>query len=347
MRQVEGISLDWRFGKDYDYQENGAIILTKASRLLMKTGLPLCVSILLLCALLPLSGQGQPEEPAYLFGATYMTMNNPFFVALNDGIMEVLESRGDKLITLDPALDVEKQIRQVHDLIDQGVDLIFLNPVDWKEVQPALEAAEAAGIPVINVDSPVFDDEMVASVVTSDNYRAGVLIARDVYERVGSEARIILLEHPETKSGIDRTQAFLDTASSYPGLEIVARYDASGQLESTMPVMEKALQQQLDFNVVMCTNDPSAIGVLAALLAAKQEEGIFIYGVDGSPNAKKMVQEGKLTATVAQSPMSIGRTAAERAYDLLSGMQIPHEILVPVELIDSTNVDQFGLNGWQ
>lgn len=313
----------------------------------MKVRIPLIVLILLICSLLPLSGQGRADEPSYLFGATYMTMNNPFFVALNDGIMEVLESRGDKLITLDPALDMGKQISQINDMIEQGVDLIFLNPVDWQEVKPALAAAEAAGIPIINVDSPVFDDEMVASVVTSDNYRAGELIAHDVHKRVGPEARIIILEHPETKSGIDRTRAFVDTVSHYPGFEIVARYDAFGQLESTMPVMENILRQGLDFNVVMCTNDPSAIGAIAALLAAKQEEGIFVYGVDGSPNGKKMVKEGKLTATVAQSPMSIGRTAAEKAYELLEGKPVTHEILVPVELIDSTNVDLFGLDGWQ
>lgn len=313
----------------------------------MKKRMLLLVAILLLYSLFSLSGQGRKEEPSFLFGATYMTMNNPFFVALNDGIMEVVESRGDKLVTLDPALDVEKQISQVKDLIDQGVDLIFLNPVDWKEVKPALEAAKEAGIPIINVDSPVFDDDLVAAVVASDNYKAGVLIAHDVFKRVGPHVKVILFEHPETKSGIDRTQAFVDTAVKYPGFEIVARYNTFGQLEYAMPVMEEVIHQNIDFDVVMCTNDPSAIGALAALQAAKKEEAVFIYGVDGSPNAKRMVKEGKITATVAQSPMSIGRTAAESAYNLLSGIHIDHEILVPVELIDSSAVDRLGLEGWQ
>lgn len=333
--------------KDYDYQKNEAILLIKALRLLMKIGLPILVALLLLNSLVTINGYGRKEDSTYLFGATYMTMNNPFFGALNDGIKEVVESRGDKMITLDPALDQEKQIEQINDLIDQGVDCIFLNPVDWQSVRPALEAAAAAGIPVINVDSPVFDTDMVASVVTSDNYNAGVLVAHDVYKRIGSEVKVVLFEHPETKSGLDRTQSFIDTAVNYPGFEIVARYNTFGQLESAMPVMEKILEMNIDFDVVMCTNDPSAIGALAALEAAGRDEGVFIYGVDGSPYAKKMVKEGKLTATVAQSPMGIGRTAAENAYNLLAGKPIAHEILVSVELIDSTSVDRLGLEGWQ
>lgn len=75
----------------------------------------------------------EPAKKQYKFGATYMTMNNPFFIALNDGIKSVVEANGDSLVALDPALDLNKQISQIEDLIAQKVDAIFLNPVDWKE----------------------------------------------------------------------------------------------------------------------------------------------------------------------------------------------------------------------
>ncbi|MBQ3763514.1 MAG: substrate-binding domain-containing protein, partial [Synergistaceae bacterium] len=68
------------------------------------------------------------------FGANYMTLNNPFFGVMNDAIKAAVEANGDTLITLDPALDVVKQISQIEDLVAQGVDAIFLNPVDWQAV---------------------------------------------------------------------------------------------------------------------------------------------------------------------------------------------------------------------
>lgn len=280
------------------------------------------------------------------FGATYMTLNNPFFIALNDGIKSVVEKSGDKLITLDPALDQAKQIAQVEDLIAQKVDAIFLNPVDWKGVRPALEAAKRAGIPVINVDAPVFDTNLVATVVASDNYKAGVLVAQDVMKRVKT-ANVVLLEHPTAKSAIDRTQSFVDTTKNNPAYKIVARQSSNGQLEQAMPVMENIIQANPKIDVVMGLNDPTAMGALAALRSANRDKGVLIYGVDGAPDAKKMIKEGRMTATAAQSPKGIGKIAAESVYKILANQKVEPLILVPVFLIDKTNVDKYGVSGWQ
>lgn len=288
----------------------------------------------------------EEAEGGRVFGATYMTMNNPFFVALNDGIKSVVEAHGDQLVTLDPALDQEKQISQIEDLITQGVDAIFLNPVDWKGVKPALDACAKAGIPVFNVDAPVFDEDLVTSIIASDNYDAGVQCAKHMMEQLDG-AKCVVLEHPTAKSAIDRTQSFIDTIAGNSAYEVVAQQSSEGQLEQAMPVMENIIQAQPGIQVVMALNDPTALGALAALEAAQKTEGVLIYGVDGSPDAKKMVKEGKITATAAQSPISIGTTAAEAAYTVLSGGTVEKNISVPVTLITVENVDEFGTDGWQ
>jgi ribose transport system substrate-binding protein len=287
-----------------------------------------------------------PEAKHYKFGATYMTMNNPFFVALNGGIKDVVEANGDTLIALDPALDVSKQISQIEDLVAQGVDAIFVNPADWKGIRPALEAAQAAGIPIINVDAPVFDVDLVNSIVASDNYNAGVLCAKDMMSKLKS-AKIVILEHPTAKSAIDRTDGFIDTIKDMPQYEIVAKQSSEGQLEQAMPVMENIIQANPVIDVVMALNDPTAMGALAALESAKRAEGVLVYGVDGSPDAKQMISDGKMTGTAAQSPITIGTTAAELAYKILKGETVEKEVFVDVIYIDKTNVNEYGLDGWQ
>ena len=83
-------------------------------------------------------GQAVNEGRKQKFGATYMTMNNPFYEIIDDEIRSHLEARGDILITRDPALDVEKQASQIREMIERRVDGIFINPVDWKQIGPAL-----------------------------------------------------------------------------------------------------------------------------------------------------------------------------------------------------------------
>lgn len=282
----------------------------------------------------------------YKFGATYMTLNNPFFVLLNDGIKDVVKANGDTLIALDPALDSIKQVSQIEDLISQGVDAIFVNPVDWKGIRPALEAAQKAGIPIINVDAPVYDTELVSSIIASDNYNAGVICAYDMMRKLSS-AKIVILEQPTAKSAIDRTQGFIDTIAGMDQYEIVAQESSRGQLEQAMPVMKDIMKEHHQIDVVMALNDPTAMGAYAALKAANREEGVLIYGVDGAPEMKQMIKDGKMTATAAQSPNTIGMTAAQVAYDILEGKKVEKKIFVDVIFIDSHNVDEYGTTDWQ
>ena len=160
-------------------------------------------------------------------------------------------------------------------------------------------------------------------------------------------ANVVLLEHPTAKSAVDRTKSFEDTVKDKPEYKIIAKQSSNGQLEQAMPVMENIIQTQKKIDVVMGLNDPTALGALAALQAANRDKETLIYGVDGAPNAKKMIKDGKITGTAAQSPKGIGKTAAETMYKILEGEKVEKRILVPVILITKDNVDQFGVDGWQ
>ncbi len=288
---------------------------------------------------------GAPKQK--VFGATFHNLNNPFFVALNDGIKKVVESKGDKLISFDPQQDLSRQISGIEDFVSQKVDAIFVAALDWKGIKPALETAKKAKIPVIIVDAPVFDVNLVATTVASDNWNAGVLCAQDMIKRIGTKANIVILAHPTAKSAIDRTEGFKAEIKKYAGLKVVAEQSSNGQLDQAMTVMEDIIQAQPKIDVVMALNDPTAMGAIAALESANRLKGILVYGVDGSPDAKKMIKEGnKLTATASQFPSKIGSMGADAAYQILNGKKVAKNIKVPVELIDKSNiskhkVDQF------
>ncbi len=280
------------------------------------------------------------------FGATYMTMNNPYFGILNDSIKEVVESNGDILITRDPAKDQEKQNEQIQEMIDAGVEAIFINPVDWKKVKPALEQCETAGIPVFDVDTLVYDMEYIESTIISDNYNAGVQCAMDIMKKRDS-ARIVVLNDPMTNSILERVQGFEDTLAQDDRYQIVEERAGDGELEVSMEVMNQILADGIEFDVVLGGNDPSALGALAALQANHKAEDVAIYGVDGSPDGKTMIRQGYLEASSAQSPRVLGRTVAETAYAYLNGEKIEQYIVIPVTLITSENLDEFDVNGWQ
>ena len=280
------------------------------------------------------------------FGATYMTMNNPFYEIIDDEIRSVLEAKGDVLLTRDPALDVEKQMAQIQEMIDRNVDGIFINPVDWKAVGPALKKVKEAGIPIIVVDSNVFEAELADCTIVSDNYQAGVQCAEHLMQKKNG-GNILLLTHSAAKSGLDRIQGFKDTIEGHETFRILAEADCLGQLEMAMPVTEELLKAYPQTDVIMCLNDVAAMGAMAALKDAGLSGKMEVYGVDGSPDGKSMIEEGIMEATAAQFPRQIGRKAAEALYRILEGEQTEPVILIETELVTHENLSLYGSDGWQ
>lgn len=285
-------------------------------------------------------------EGRNVFGATYMTMNNPYYQLVDEQMRAEIEAKGDILLSRDAVMDQERQNEEIRELIARGVAAIFLTPVDWEGVRPGLEAAAAAGIPVIVVDAPVKDAQLVACSVLSDNYGAGVQCAEHLLA-TRERAKIILLEHVTAQSGAERIQGFVDTLEGKEGFEIVASGESDGQIENAMPVMEKLLAQAPEADVVMALNDPSAFGAMAAIEGAGLSERFLVYGVDGTPEGKTMVKDGLMTATCAQFPLRIAKESVEQGYQSLSGGCERKEIVVPVELLTAENVDRYGTDGWQ
>lgn len=283
-----------------------------------------------------------------VFGVSYMTMNNPFYKIINNEILKVVEKNNDTLITLDPELDVDKQNEQIYKFIDQKVDGIFINPIDFEQIEPALQAAKRANIPVIIIDAPVSDESLVNCTIVSDNYDAGVQCAKDMMERLDS-ANIVLLKHTTAKSAKERIEGFLSVIDNNEKYKVINEAECDGQLEIAMPKMQEIIEETPDIDVVMALNDPSALGALAALEKNnKNDVMVMVYGIDGTPEIKALIGRNQMiVGTVAQSPIKMGQIAVENMYNILNGKKIEKNIIIPISLINKENLFKYDEDRWQ
>lgn len=82
------------------------------------------------------------KENAHVIGVSYMTMNNEFYAIMSEEINARIEAEGDKIILRDPALDEERQREQISEMLDAGIDLLVVTPVDWESLTPVLQQAK-------------------------------------------------------------------------------------------------------------------------------------------------------------------------------------------------------------
>lgn len=287
-----------------------------------------------------------PVAKHKIFGVSYMTMNNPFYKIINNEILKVVEKNNDTLITLDPELDVDKQNEQIYKFIDAKVDGIFINPIDFEQIEPALQAAKRANIPVIIIDAPVSDESLVNCTIVSDNYDAGVQCAKDMMERLDS-ANIVLLKHTTAKSAKERIEGFLSVIDNNKKYKVINEAECDGQLEIAMPKMQEIIAETPDIDVVMALNDPSALGALAAL-EKNNKNDVMVYGIDGTPEIKALIGRNQMiVGTVAQSPIKMGQIAVENMYNILNGKKIEKNIIIPISLINKENLFKYDEDRWQ
>lgn len=294
-------------------------------------------------------GEEQEEEDTYVFGFSGMDMDNPYFITLEAAMREALEKEEYQLITKDPASDPELQATQIQELIDEGIDAIFLCPVDWEAITPSLEALKEAGVKIINVDSQVKEMDYVDAYVGSDNKNAGYICGEDLIERCPDGGKVAILECPTQNSINDRITGFEEAiAKAEKGFEVVAREDTNGEFEKALEAAKEIVQNYPDVMAIMCGNDQLAVAAKTAVNLAGLDN-VIIYGVDGSPDIKKELKksESQIAGTAAQSPINMGKTAVQVAINILDGKDYEKETYEEVFMINKDNVDMYGVDGWQ
>ena len=282
----------------------------------------------------------ESETEGRLFGVSFQTMNNPFFVDLNDGLKEVIEANGDRLVTLDAQWNSLKQKNDLSDLILQGATAIFINPVNWEGVKGSLLQAQRNGIPVVIVDAPVKDEDLVLCQVASDNVEAGRLAA-EALAKENPNAKVAILHLSVNKACIDRVDGFQQEIAKHPGIEVLDIQECHGTAEGGRPVMRDLLGRFPELDAVFPINDPSALGAISALDSAGKLDRVTVVTVDGSQEGIAAIKAGKLHSTSAQFPKEIGRVSAESVYEHLQGKPIDKDIKIPVKLITAENADEF------
>ncbi|MCR3747035.1 substrate-binding domain-containing protein [Lentzea californiensis] len=269
-------------------------------------------------------------------GLAVSTLNNPFFVELQQGAQEMADQLGAKLTVVDAQNDATNQVNQVQTLVTQGVKAIILNPVDTLQSAPATKAAETANIPLISVDRAV--EGKVAAEVASNNVSGGSLAAIELGRATSGEVAH-LKGIPGASASRDRGQGFeqgLNSGNIKVVASAVADFDRAKGLNETTNL----LQGHPGIKGVFAENDEMALGAIKAL-GARAGKDVQVVGFDGTPDGLKAIQDGTLAATIAQQPKLLGSKAVEQAVHAAKGEPVQQVVDVEVKVITAKNVAEF------
>jgi len=278
-------------------------------------------------------------------GITLGSMGNPFFVSLAKGAEAKAKqyNPGVKVTALSADYDLNKQFSQIDGFIASGADMILVNAVDAKAIEPALVKAKKAGIVVVGVDVAANGAD---ATVQTNNVQAGEIACQYIVEKLGGKGNVIIQNGPQVSAVIDRVNGCKSVLKKSPDIKVLSDdQDAKGSREGGLNVMQNHLTRFPKVDAVFAINDPQAIG---ADLAAKQlnRKNIIITSVDGAPDIEGAIAGNTMVAASAsQDPWAMAQKAVEIGYGIMNGEK-PAEtmILMPSSLITKDNVKDY--KGW-
>lgn len=299
----------------------------------------LAVMAVLMMSVMLIAGCSSGEEAApaadkksgtTTIGFSISTLNNPFFVSVKDGVEAKAKELGVNVKIVDAQNDPAKQANDVADLLQQGVSVLLVNPVDSAAISTSVEAANKSKIPVIALDRSA-DKGTIASLVASDNVKGGEMAAEYIIKKLGEGVKVAELEGiPGASATRERGEGFHKVADQK--LSVVAKQSADFDRTKGLTVSENMLQANPDIQAIFAQNDEMALGAIEASKSAGKQ--IFIVGFDGTDDGLKAVEAGTMAATIAQQPELMGQQGLEAAVKLAKGEKIDAKISVPLKLVE-------------
>ena len=279
-------------------------------------------------------------------GISLGSMGNPFFVALATGATDKAKEINPnvEVTALGYDYDLNKQFTQIDNFIAAGVDLILLNPADPKAVAPAIARAQAAGIPVVAVDTAA---EGADATVTTDNVQAGEIACQYIVDKLGGKGDVVIVNGPQVSAVIDRVVGCKKVFGANSGIKVLSDdQDAKGSRDGGLNVMQSMLTRFEKIDAVFAINDPTGIG---ASLAAKQANrtNLFITAVDGAPDIEAELKDTSslVVASSSQDPYAMAQLATQIGIDLINGKKPAQQVtLLPSKLVTRENVADY--KGW-
>jgi D-xylose transport system substrate-binding protein len=254
-------------------------------------------------------------------GVSWSNFQEERWVTDEAAIVGALDAAGAGYLSADAQTSATKQLADIESLIAQGVDALIILAQDGASIGPALDAAEAAGIPVIGYDRMIEDPR--AFYLTFDNVEVGRLQAAAVLAAAPTGNYVMIKGSPvDPNSDFLRggQQEVLQAAIDSGDITIVAEaYTDEWQPANAQRNMEQILTQfDNDVDAVVASNDGTAGGVVAAL-TSQGMDGLPVSGQDGDHAALNRVALGTQTVSVWKDSRELGRAAGEIAVALAGG----------------------------
>lgn len=247
-----------------------------------------------------------------------------WYIDRDDFLAEAKKLDADVLV--DVAYDsADVQLKQVKELIAQGIDVLVIIPHDAVNAAAAVTMAKDAGIKVISYDRLILGAN-VDLYISFDNVKVGELQAQAMVKAM-PKGNYVIVDGPATDyntvmigQGINAVLApYIESGN----ITVIKEFaTADWMSDQASDGMNKLLQNNTRIDAVIAENDSLAGGVINTLSEYHLVPHVPVVGMDADLAACQRVAEGQQLMTVYKPIYKLASAAVDFAVKMAKGEEI-------------------------
>ena len=224
--------------------------------------------------------------------------------------------------------DAATESQQIQNSINDGFDIILVNPVAPTGLDPIIERAQEEGIIWINADVIYTSPDVEILNIATDQFYLGYRTGTYAGEILGPGARVVMLAAMAGVTANEDRQRGFELAVQEQGLEIVATGNHDWDPALSTQVMTEILNTGVEFDGVLVSQ--VAENALAAFEITGRELPRFMGFNDTGAWMQQMIDinrdERVMDFMVLSNPPGVGASALNFGLNILLGRELRDDI---------------------
>jgi ribose transport system substrate-binding protein len=251
--------------------------------------------------------------------------------------------------------DPQDEVTEFRSVVAKKPNGILVSVADEKLMQPAIDDAINAGIPVITVDSDAPSSKRLFFIGTN-NRQAGHLGGQELVKKLGGKGNVVFFTNPGQPNLDERLSGYKDAIANSPDIHIKEVVDLKGKSTTAFDYTQHALaltgKERVDAFVCL---EAAAGPEVGEVLRRNNAKDRVVIAMDLGADTLQDVKDGFINATIAQKPFTMAYFGVKmldllyhdplpsltKDYSVDPSSPVPAFIDTGSTLVDQSNVDQF------
>jgi ribose transport system substrate-binding protein len=261
-----------------------------------------------------------------------------FHTCLQKALEQTAKSEGAKVYTANSHQNSGTELSNIEDMISRNVSALIVQTVNVDALKGDIAKAKASNIPIYLTSVATSDVNDILGAAVVDLGKVGALDAGWVAKDAGGKDVQVGVIAGAPGAASDLLVGGFTKA--LPGnAKVVANQPGMFNAAKAQDVAENMIQAHPDLDYAFVANEEMGLAARKAFDAAGAKD-VKIVTVNGTDDGLAAVKDGRFSATVSNSAMTIGQTAVKDAIGLLDKKKVDKIANIPLLLVTKDNLSK-------